>query len=104
MFPSSSPARMARVEAERLARAPHVRTSKWWVRITPALAERIEYERRLYAKRPSKGETISQLVEEGLCFRGMNRPQRTKRPGLPLPPRRPKRVKRVRVPYPISLD
>ena len=57
------------MRAERLARAPHVRTSQWGVRITPALAEQIDYERRLYAIRPSKAETITQLVEEGLAFR-----------------------------------
>ena len=39
MYPSSSPARMARVKAGRLARAPYIRTSWWWVRITPVLAE-----------------------------------------------------------------
>jgi hypothetical protein len=61
------------------------------------------HERKLYAKRPSKAQTITALVEEGLIFRRMHRPARLKRPGLPPPPRRPKRVKRVRVPYPISL-
>ena len=92
MYPSSSPVRMARVKAERFARAPFVRTSQWAVRITPALAEQIEFERRLYAVRPSKAETITQLVEEGLTFRRMNRPKRTKRPGLPpAPPKRPKK-------------
>ena len=59
------------------------------------LAEEVEYERRLYAKKPSKAETITQLVEEGLCFRRMNRPRRLKRPGLPPPPRRPKRPRRI---------
>jgi hypothetical protein len=91
MFPSSSPARMARVEAERLARAPHVRTSKWWVRITPTLAEQLEAERDLYDVRPSKAETISQLVTEGLMFRRMHR--------SPAKPKRPKRI-----PFHIDLD
>jgi hypothetical protein len=81
---------MARVEAERLARAPHVRTSKWWVRITPTLAEQLEYERQLYAVRQSKAETITQLVEEGLAFRKMHR-------SPPKPPK-PKRV-----PFPIEI-
>ena len=67
--------------------------------MTPALAEQLEYERKLYAVRPSKAETITQLVEEGLCFRRMNRPKRTKRSGRPPP--RPKRVKRV--PFPIDI-
>jgi hypothetical protein len=96
MFPSSSSVRMARVKAERLARAPHVRTRMFWFRVTPTLATQIEYERALYAVRPSKAETVIQLVEEGLTFRRMNRPKRTKRQGLPpAPPKRPKRVKRV---------
>ena len=61
------------------------------VRITPMLAGELEYERQLYAVRPSKAETITQLVEEGLAFRRMHRaPARPKRP--------------ARVPFPISLD
>ena len=96
MFPSSSPVRMARVRAERLARAPFVRTSWWWVRITPVLAADLEYERKLYAKKPSKAETITQLVEEAIAFRRMHRPQRLKRPDVPpLPPKRPKRPRRI---------
>ena len=90
MFPSSSPVRMARVEAERLARAPYVRTSKWWVRITPVLAEQLETERDLYDVRPSKAEVVTQLVEEGLAFRRMHRSP-------------PKRKKPKRVPF-IGLD
>ena len=65
----TSPARLARLEAERLARAPYVRTSKWWVRITPTLAKQMEAELDLYAVRPSKAEVITQLVIEGLAFR-----------------------------------
>ena len=102
MFPSSAPVRMARVKAERLARAPHVRTRIFWFRVTSALATQIEYERKLYAVRPSEAKTITQLVEDGLCFRRLNRPKRTKRSGRP--PARPKRIERVRVPYPISVD
>ena len=33
------------------------------------MAEELEYERKLYAKRPSKAQTITALVEEGLIFR-----------------------------------
>ena len=69
----TSPARLARLEAERLARAPYVRTSKWWVRITPTLAKQMEAELDLYAVRPSKAEVITQLVIEGLAFRRMHR-------------------------------
>lgn len=65
----TSPARLARLKAERLARAPYVRTSKWWVRLTHRLAEQIETELDLYAVRPSKAEVITQLVVEGLAFR-----------------------------------
>ena len=93
---------MARVKAERLARAPHVRTRMFWFRVTPTLATQIEYERALYAVRPSKAETVIQLVEEGLTFRRMNRPKRPNRPGLPPPPSRPKRPKRT--PFHIDLD
>jgi hypothetical protein len=85
--PWTPQARLARLRAERLARAPHVRTSKWWVRITPTLAAQIELELQLYAVRPSKAEVISQLVAEGLFFRRQHRPsskpKRPKREPLP---------------------
>ena len=71
---SNSPARMARLKAQRLA---------------------------MYANRPSRNEVANQLLEEGLIFRRMHRPARSKRPGLPPPPQRPKRPKRV--PYPIDV-
>lgn len=87
----TSPARLARLRAERLARAPNVRTSKWWVRITPTLADQLEAELQRYAFRPSKAEVISQLVVEGLAFREMHRS----------PPRPPRRK---RVPFPIEID
>jgi hypothetical protein len=84
----TSPARLARLKAERSARAPYVRTSKWWVRLTHRLAEQIETELDLYAVRPSKAEVITQLVVEGLAFRRLHRspprPERHKR--APLPP------------------
>ena len=84
----TSPARLARLEAERLARAPYVRTSKWWVRITPTLAKQMEAELDLYAVRPSKAEVITQLVIEGLAFRRMHRSPPKPRPAkrAPLPP------------------
>jgi hypothetical protein len=65
-----------------------VRTSKWWVRITPAFATQLEVERQLYAVRPSKAEVITQLVQEGLVFRRMHRPPppRKRRKRMPLPP------------------
>jgi len=43
------PARLARLRAERAAHAPHVRTRKRFVRVTPTLAERLDAERALYA-------------------------------------------------------
>lgn len=97
----TSQVRIARLKAQCLAAALYRRTAKWWVRITPALAEQLEYERKLYAKRPSKAETITQLVEEGLHFRRANRPQRMNRPGVP--PLPPKRKKPRRVPF-VGLD
>ena len=98
----TSPVRLARLKAERQANAPYRRTAKWWVRLTPDLAEQLEYERKLYGKPTSKASTITDVVEDGLAFRRMHRPQRLKRPGLPpLPPRR-KRPKRV--PFHIDLD
>ena len=87
----TSPARIARLKAERQARAPHVRTWKMWVRVTPMLAERLEAERARYAVRPSNAEVVTQLVEEGMFFRRMNRDP-------------PKRSRPKRVPFPISLD
>ena len=85
------PVRKARVEAERLARAPHVRSSRWWVRLTPLLAEQLEAERARYFKRPSKAEVVgASVLEEGLLFREMHRPSTT-----------PKKAKRI--PYPIKV-
>jgi hypothetical protein len=79
---------MARVNAERLARAPYVRTRMFWFRLTPMLATQIEAERDLYAVRPSKAEVTIQLLEEGLAFRRMHRsPPKVKKPKrVPFPP------------------
>jgi hypothetical protein len=86
--PWTPQARLARLRAERSARAPNVRTSKWWVRIAPTLAAQIESELQLYAVRPSKAEVVTQLVVEGLFFRRQHRPSsKPKRPKRePLPP------------------
>ena len=76
MFPNSSKARMARVEAERLARAPCVNSVAVWLRLPPVMIDKVEAERNLYALRPSRSEVVRQLVEDDrLAFRLMYRPR-----------------------------
>ena len=66
---------MARVEAERLARAPYVNSVNVWLRIAPVLVDEVEAERNLYAFRPTRSAVVRQLIEEGLLFRRMNWPR-----------------------------
>lgn len=88
--PWTPPARLARLKAERLARAPDVRTRMFWFRIEPQLADQLEAELALYGTPMSKTELVAQLLVEGLAFRKMHRPLS-----------KPKRHKRV--PFPIEI-
>jgi hypothetical protein len=66
---------MARVEAERLARAPYVNSVDIWLRIAPVMMDELEAERGLYAVKPTKAEVARQLLSDGLAFRQMFRPR-----------------------------
>lgn len=84
------PARIARLKAQRLARAPDVRSRMFWFRITPRLADQLEAEMALFGIKPSMAELVSVLLVEGLFFRRQHRPSS-----------RPKRHRRV--PFPIEI-
>jgi hypothetical protein len=75
-------ARIARMEADRLAALPHRRRILIWGRISSEIATRLEEERQLYAIIPTKSALVGQLLTEAIAFRRANRP----------PPPRPKRV------------
>jgi hypothetical protein len=53
---------MARVEAERLARAPYVNSVDIWLRIAPVMMDELEAERGLYAVKPTRRKLL------GNCF------------------------------------
>ena len=85
--PWTPQARISRLKAERQARSPNVRSRMFWFRLEPWLADRLEAQMRLYAKRPSNAELAHSLIVEGLAFREMHRPaSRPKRPKRMLPP------------------
>jgi hypothetical protein len=85
--PWTPQARIARLKAERQARAPNVRSPMFWFRLEPRLADQIEAEMALYGIKPSMSELVSQLIVEGLEFRRQHRPSsKPKRPKrMPLP-------------------
>jgi hypothetical protein len=66
---------MARVEAEKRARADRVNSINIWLRIAPVLMDEVEAERGLYAIKPTKAEVARQLLSDGLVFRTMFRPR-----------------------------
>ena len=87
--PWTPPARIARLRAERQARAPDVKSRMFWFRVTPRLADQLEAEMALFGIKPSMAELVSQLLHEGLFFRRQHRPSSKPKRRLkrePLPP------------------
>jgi hypothetical protein len=63
---SNSPARIARLKAQRLAMRPYRRVARLHLWTTPTMIAEVETERAMYAVRPSRNEVANQLLQEGL--------------------------------------